>query len=429
MQSEFIFLLIPAICWLLLIPALVFAHRHSGHLPFAGVFFWVLLGLFLVFTPISDHLLGIRESFGFTLPRSFEINKTISLVYSLAMLGFGFGLSLAAFLLGKKQFTLPIRVEKGQFSAIRILYGFQLLVWMIYFLNLHFSGISLTGLFNPFNQSEAGILFSAAYSFPLLELFSAAIPVCLFLLLVQGENRRPVWWLFFLFWLMMSLLGGWRFRIILFGLFCLLYFFQSGKFKLKHGLFAFSLLISMAWLTLNRMAIAKRQFDFVTFDLSQFDLRVWNNEFSNCRTFRACLSLPAASEFPGIRGWMKEGPDEMPRLIALSKSWIPPGWPWNPNPALSQPEEFYLLFGWSGLFLMMAFVGMLCAWLDRLRNGFYARMFSVVMTALLFQWISRGYFPFQLKITLICLLPFLLLWIAGPYLSPNSNGNKAGSLQ
>lgn len=425
MNPDLFYLLIPAVCWLLLLVFLVFFRRKTGAFPLSSGFFLSLCGLFLVYVPVSDYLFGIRESYGFLLPYTPEINRTIAAVYSMAMIGFGAGSGISLLLLRKKEYSLPFRIGPENASSIRLLYGFQVLVWLVYFFNLSLSGISLTGLFNPLNQSESGILFSAAYRFPLLELFSASVPVCLFIQLTHKENKKALWWIFFLFWLLMSLLGGWRFRIILFALFCLLYFFQAGYPLKKALIFCALLATSMAWLTLNRMAIAKRQFELITFDLRLFDWKIFNNEFSNCRTFRACLCQPAADSFPGIQGWMKEGPDLAPGIIRFSKSWIPSGWPWNPNPALSQPEEFYFLFGFSGLFVMMAAIGLLCSWLDRIRSGFYSRIFSVLMTALLFQWFSRGYFPFQLKITLICLMPLLLLWFAGRYLSPQSHGNKA----
>lgn len=424
MLDEFMLLLLPGIIWLLLIPVLVFQFRKTRTLPVSSVFYWCLLGVFLVYTPVSDYLLGIRESFGFRLPYTPEINHSIALVYSLAMLGFASGLLLSFSLAGSRRFTIPVSGKWSGKGGIRLLYGFQLGVWLLYFFNLWSSGISLSGLFNPFHREEDGILFSAAFSFPLLELLAASVPVCLFLLMALKQYRKPVWWLFFLFWLLMSLLGGWRFRIILFGLFCLLLLVESGYRKKGFVLYLLVFVLSMAWLTLNRMAIAKRQFDLITFDLRQFDLSVFNNEFSNCRTFRACLSMPQAVSFPGFRGWMKEGPAMKPWIIQFSKSWIPDGWAWNPNPALSQPEEFYLLFGWTGLLLLMVFSGMLTACLDRMRHDLFSRLFALVFTALLFQWISRGYFPFQLKITVICLLPFLLLYFAGPYLSPDSDGNK-----
>jgi len=424
MSHELSFLLLPGVFWLMLIPILVFQFRRTAVLPVSSVFYWCLLGVFLIYTPLSDYLLGIREYFGFRLPYSHEINKTIARVYSLAMVGFAAGQIASFFLPAGRLFTIPVSDRWPGEGGIRLLYGYQLAVWLLYFFNLLASGISIGGLFNPFHRGEDGILFSAAFSFPLLELLSASVPVCLFLLMALKQYRKPVWWLFFLFWLLMSLLGGWRFRIILFGLFCLLLFVESGYRKKGFLLYLLLFVFSMAWLTLNRMAIAKRQFELVTFDLRQFDGSVFNNEFSNCRTFRACLSMPQADSFPGFRGWMKEGQAMKPWIIQFSKSWIPEGWPWNPNPALSQPEEFYLLFGLPGLLLLMVFSGMLTACLDRMRYDLFSRLFALVFTALLFQWISRGYFPFQLKITLICLLPFLLLWFAGPYLSPKSDGNK-----
>jgi hypothetical protein len=123
---------------------------------------------------------------------------------------------------------------------------------------------------------------------------------------------------------------------------------------------------------------------------------------------------------------MKSMGQEKPWIIEFTKSWIPPGWPWNPNPAVSQPEEFYLLFGLSGMCILMSLIGIYAAILDLFDRSFWWNGLKIVLTALLFQWFSRGYFPFQIKITLICLLPFLLLWLASSSLSPKSHGNPTG---
>ena len=419
--------LLPVLVFLSLLVSMIFPNRKFGIFPSASLFYLLLLGLFIVYLPMADQLLGVHSSFGFELPRNPEINTRIALVYFTAISGFALGFFLLSFLLRDKIIGPSISLSTD--TSSRILYGFQLLCWMLYFFNLLVSGISLSGIFNPFNQEERSILFSASYRYPLLELLSAAVPAALFLLFRLGKSGELKWWIFFIFWLMMSLLGGWRFRIILFALFFVFHWLEN-RFSFRKAVLIFILLpLSLAWLTLNRMAIAKRQFHLVTFDLRDFDLNLFNNEFSNCRTFRACLSQEGWDRFPGFAGWQKVPPEGKPAIIQFSKAWIPPGWPWNPNPALSQPEEFFLLFGFPGLLAGMAVVGSITAIADRLRKSFFASGLRIVFTAMLFQWVSRGYFPFQMKITLICLSPFLLLWIADSYLSRKTNENPARPVQ
>jgi hypothetical protein len=247
----------------------------------------------------------------------------------------------------------------------------------------------------------------------------------LFLLLQSGRKLGVLWWVFLIFWLVISILGGWRFRVILFVLF-LVFWQLSNVYRWKVFLSsAIILSLVLAWLTLNRMAIAKRQFDLITFDLTQFDPALFNNEFSNSRTFRATLSAPGADLAPGLNGWIKTDNSTKPWILEISKAWIPAGWPWNPNPALSQPEEFYLLFGLFGMSLAMLLIGIWTGFLGLIGGNKLSDAFQIVGTGLLFQWISRGYFLFQLKISVICLLPFLLLWILKPYLSGKINENAA----
>jgi hypothetical protein len=225
--------------------------------------------------------------------------------------------------------------------------------------------------------------------------------------------------------LVISILGGWRFRVILFVLF--LVFWQLTNVYRWKGLLSSAIILSLVlvWLTLNRMAIAKRQFDLITFDLTQFDPALFNAEFSNSRTFRATLSAPGFDLVPGIKGWMKSDKSTKPWILEISKAWIPAGWPWNPNPAFSQPEEFYLLFGLFGMSLAMFIIGIWTGFLGLIGGNRLSDAFQIVCTSLLFQWVSRGYFIFQLKISLVCLFPFLLLWILKPYLSGKINENPA----
>ena len=404
---------------------LMLGHKKGG-VSKPAIFYLFLLGVYLVYVPITDRLLGINSFFGYQLPFGKAIDTRIAIIYSLVIFSFSMGSLLPALFF--KRNSVSIRGLNGIEKSDRfrtVLYAWQVLVWGFFFFNLSASGISILGVFDPFNRSEQAILFSAAFRYPLLDLCTLSIPVCLFLLLQSGRKLGVLWWVFLIFWLVISILGGWRFRVILFVLF--LVFWQLSLAYRWKVLLSSAIILSLvlAWLTLNRMAIAKRQFDLITFDLTQFDPALFNNEFSNSRTFRATLSAPGADLAPGLNGWIKTDNSTKPWILEISKSWIPDGWPWNPNPALSQPEEFYLLFGLFGMSLAMFLLGIWTGFLGLIGGDKLSDAFQIVGTALLFQWISRGYFLFQLKITVICLLPFLLLWLLKPYLSGKINENEA----
>jgi hypothetical protein len=211
------------------------------------------------------------------------------------------------------------------------------------------------------------------------------------------------------------------------------------KFRtlLAGGLVVF---LAMALLSINRMAIAKRQFQYVTLDLRQFNPEQFNLEFSNSRTFRATLVYMDEYKVPqpGIKAWAdflenrtlpkSEFPEQArpkPWILSITKAWIPPGWAWNPNPAVTQMEEFFLTFGWLGLAIGMVFFGIWIRILDLPSNSLFVSTFKAVTIALLFQWISRGFFLFQLQITLVCFLPFFVLFLMASYLPNGSATDKA----
>jgi hypothetical protein len=425
MNEQLLTACFPLLLWLMALLVLLKLRKSAGVVPFSGLFYILLIGIFLIYIPLADAVLGVRTFYGFDMNFNHDINQTIAVTYCLALTGFISGFSLISLWAVKSEWRFFKCILNEKYSH-NWLYVFQLIVWIIYLVNIQISGIPITELFNLFNSSEKAILFSASFRFPLLELLAASVPVALFLQFRLGKHKNLIWWLFLFFWLIMSLLGGWRFRIILFVLF-LLFHFVDRKIPFRFWLAALLFIsVSMSWLTLNRMAIAKRRFDLVTFDLSQFNLALFNNEFSNSRTFRACLSQQGWENFHGIKGWMKTPGTNQPEIIAKSKAWIPPGWPWNPNPALSQPEEFFLLFGYGGLFLSMMVIGIFSGLVDRLRGGWFSDSLRLVVSGLFFQWFSRGYFPFQLKITIICLLPFLLLFLSHAYLPREPHANQTG---
>jgi len=408
-------------------------------------FFLCLHLIYLVWVPVTDRILNFNSFFGFSLPWSVEMDSTICGIYVAASLAFWCGYLLSNnFQPGLIQVKAKTRLKFNGPSVFKTLTILQILVWILILFNINASGISLAGLLNPSNQNENEILFSIAWKHPWIDLLSNVLPVCLFLQWYYKPKPSLPWFMLLGFWLIFSLLGGWRYRLILFLLFMGLGYLQTHtiKWKLVFPVLVF-LGFSMAWLTLNRMAIAKRQFDLITFDLRQFDLGILNTEFSNSRTFRASLSYMEKNNIshPRIESWTNfvsnkfqkkdsfpNGIRPKPWILEITKAWIPPGWPWNPNPAVSQLEEFYLTFGWFGMVFCMILVGIWVHFLDRITDNSLFLAGKIVCIALLFQWVSRGFFLFQLQITLVCLLPFLVLILLRSYLYDDSEKDPIGSV-
>ena len=433
-MEEFVVLfLIPLLALILPLFALKNSRKRT-----ALLFFLALHFIFIVWVPATDRWMNIQTFFGYTLSWSPDLDRLICGIYGLAIGSFWTGYLLSDRIPFSWKFSGSIpRTE----SLMGILYGIQVLIWALVLWNVLSSGMSVPGIFNPTNQSEKDILFSAEWRYPWIDLLSNALPVCLFLQYYFKPRITPVWVFFLLIWLGFSLLGGWRYRIILFCLFLVLHFLINRKWNLRIWIpAAFLLTLSMSWLTLNRMAIAKRQFHLITFDLSQFDFAAFNMEFSNSRTFRASLDHMEKMKtgHPGISAWtdvivnkfqdrnsFPDGKRPKPWILNATKSWIPPGWPWNPNPAVSQLEEFFLTFGWHVMALGMFLIGCWVRLLDAERTNLLWNAFRIVATALLFQWVSRGFFLFQFQITLVCLIPFAVLMVLGSYLPNDSTPDKA----
>lgn len=404
--------------------------------------FFLIISLYLVYNllvPVYDFLGGSLSFFGFQFPEASLLMPQMAWVYGCGL--FSFLLAYFLYPSQRKNYSAESTKPAESENFVNIMIGLQFGVWVLLFLNFHLSGIDIFQILNPENQEEKNILFSADLAIPGLDLLSNCLPVCLFLHFRFAKKPGIIWFLLFGFWLIFSLLAGWRYRIILFFLFIVFHFWDLRKLNgiriLTLGFFA---LLLFSWLTLNRMAIAKRQFQLITWDLRQFDLGILTNEFSNSRTFRGTLLYLESNpkmESDGLSWFRFVGNKWKPKtsfqnqtrpkpwILEVTKAWIPTGWPWNPNPAVSQMEELFLTFSYPGLVIGMALLGFWVAFLDFSRGGLIFSAFRLVAIALLFQWTTRGFFLYQIQISLFCLLPLGLLWGIRSYLPHAISYHKA----
>lgn len=425
-----------------LLPLALFFWAMAREKKKTGLGAWLIICLYLTYNllvPVADFLSKTDSFFGFQYPLSAILWPEMTRLYATGWCAF-----LAGYFLVKK-YSSPwepkFLLSPEPAWIPQLMTGVQVVVWFLIFLNYHLSGIELSQVLNPENREEKNILFSADWAIPGLDMLSNCLPVCLYLQWKFTKKRNGIWVIFFILWLVFSLLSGWRYRIILFFLFMVLHFLHHHNGKLTSLLLIFLAgTLIFSWLTLNRMAIAKRQFDLITFDLGQFDSGVFTNEFSNSRTFRATLiylnqhpekqsdglswfrfmanKLKSKSSFPG-------GIRPKPWILEVTKAWIPPGWPWNPNPAVTQMEEFFLTFGFWGLTAGMLMLGFWTSFLDFSSENSVFQGFKMICIALLFQWTTRGFFLYQMQISLVCIFPFAVLYILKPYLPHGIAGNKA----
>jgi len=431
-------------CFIQLIPFLVFwwiAKRLKINFELGLGLLLCLYFVYNIFVPIVDHQLGIHSFFGYSVPIQFILHLQQASVYALGLFSLLGGYLLCRFwLVGKKDDQIPSQSIQAQIPRIMVV--LQTTIWGLIIFNVNQSGISLFRIFDLSNQNESEILFSVDWKYPVVDLLSNCLPVCLFLQFRFSQKIDWKWIVLFCLWLIISLLTGWRYRIILFSLIIGLHFLINQKVSVyKYMLVLLSAALVFSWLTLNRMAIAKRQFDLITFNISKFDIQIFTNEFSNSRTFRATqiyLAENPQMQKLGYSSWIhfisnkfkpksnfpnQERPK--PWILKVTKAWIPAGWLWNPNPAVTQMEEFFLTFNWLGLLAGMCFVGFWAGFLDSRVSDPLFQSFKIIGIALLFQWTTRGFFLYQIQITIVCFLPFLLLWLAKPYLSRGTTSNKA----
>jgi hypothetical protein len=409
----------------------------------SGIFLVVLLYfIFNIFVPYIDYSLHINSFYGYKFTDDHIIELKQGYIYSIGIFSLFLGYYYLNFPLhkGYNKITNQNYYLYGKIPKYMVL--IQVILWILVFTNFWISGISIGNLFDLTNQNESDLLFSVLWKYPLIDMLSNCLPVCLFIQFKFSKKINWIWVVLFSLWLFISLLSGWRYRIILFFLFLILDFIILNNWSfIKISIGALFLSIALSWLTLNRMAIAKRQFHLITFDLSRFDIEIFTTEFSNSRTFKATnlyLNNHPDIEALGPGSWLVFLKNKLksktefqnlqrpkPWILEVTKAWIPPGWPWNPNPAVSQMEEFFLTFGWIGLVIGMFVVGLWVSFLDLSVNDPVFQCFKIVGIALLFQWTTRGFFLYQLQITIVCFFPFLLLWLAKPYLNNVAKRNKA----
>lgn len=399
--------------------------------------FSLCVGLYFLyefFVPVFDAVKGCESFFGFSIVGNRALHIQVFLVYLVGIISliFSYWLISKWFSSIKWQEIVPNLTIGNPEKAFKSIVIYQSVVWILVVFNIHQSGVSLISLLDFQNQSEKDILFSIHWHSHGIDLLSNSLSVALFLQFWIKRKTDWTWWAFFISWLTFCLLAGWRYRIILLMLFFVIYFLRTTKLSAKSILaICIFMFFSVSWLTLNRMAIAKRQFHLVTFDFSQFDSEILATELSNSRTFKASLiylktnqlargGLPSWLEYIGNKFLPKNtfpnGKRPAPWIIGATKNWIPPGWPWNPNPAVNQMEEYFLTFGWVGLVVGMILMGIWVAFLDFPSKNSFLISFQMIGTGLCFQWISRGFFLYQIQIALASFLPFLVLYFVARYL-------------
>jgi hypothetical protein len=303
---------------------------------------------------------------------------------------------------------------------------------------LTYSGVSLTELVDLKNSNTYLNLFGKQLAFP----FADRIPDFLLLPTLLLFIAKPKFaWPILVLTTVIFIAFGFRYRVILlYGAIWLTWFVQPKLLISYPQSWIRSFLISTLFvgffviglLTVNRLMLSARLFNKLTFDLSLLDTRLLVNETNNAQAFMRVLAYrgEAGISFPPLLNTtlaclverfipavaFSDGIKPKPQLlidIQNAFSSTPAGQ--TMHPAVTNMEEYYLDWGYTGLFICMGLFSFLCLFIGRITvllfNTYYFPV-GILLSVFVFQIISRGYMPQQVDIlfSLIAPLAVLYLW-------------------
>jgi hypothetical protein len=400
--------------WFVVLAAFFWVLRNSTwvhHIPFlAGL---LLLHLFVGVAPLYFWFFGPFTILSY--PYSAKFDKATG-IYLVGIMAFIAGYSSLYF---RKSKSVKIQLASYRSNclaqrAIPALLVFLIVCWIGVLLNFYLSGVNLAQVLNPSNRTPATMLFSIPIYNGFLESLANSF-ISILLLLFAFSGKKAWVWLLIGFHVCFFFLAGWRFRIMLMLLGIAVYYLPQVSFK---SIWKWSLAVSagfllMLWVSQNRMAISKRMFHLVSFSISDYDTFRIVHEVGSCRTFMATLLFIKENSIAPDFGasfylpiyWrfqpsshFEGGVRPKPPLLELEKAWIPKDVKQNLNPGVCNLEEYYLLLGWPGLIVLMAIFGLALHAIPKLRTTPLQTGAQVVYSAYLFQFVSRGYLPQQLKL-------------------------------
>ncbi|SDL60505.1 hypothetical protein SAMN05421823_10728 [Catalinimonas alkaloidigena] len=409
-------------------------HEKGGlraNLPYS-----LVLGLYFVFTfytPVVNVWAGNLTLYGHAFGAYVESGL---LLYSMGV---------AAFSLGYLLLPAPARRPlKSRWSAAWVQQKLPML-WGI-FAGVIFVNLLILGVLS--NRWSLTLLFYAGGYSPYLEACTDSLITLFTLALVCRVRLR---WLVvagvLLFGLFM--LAGWRYRIVMLliivGGWWLMQARVSPRFWTKAVLGTVLAGIVVMWITLNRAVIVHGWYEAITFDLTQFDESEIRYQTNNSQAFfsvleyldrpdvsfdygRTMFGFILVRPLPAFLFPEGQKPDP-PALTLLHQAFAPTDE--RVTAALTNLGEWYVAFGLPGVVLgMMAFGCLLSRFppprMARASTSDVAPMpeqrpaapvlhqtLYLLLTAWLFQYVTRGYLPQHVELAVYLMLPLgALAWWA-----------------
>ncbi|MES2388925.1 MAG: hypothetical protein V4543_13060 [Bacteroidota bacterium] len=420
-------------------------YRFGGLQRHAAFGFCMLIYFFLLFfTPACNYLLHTQTLNGISYAAYTEKGLSIYCLGLAAFTGIYFYTARNLPL-----FMLPQLLRKlVRTKAIHR--RLQLLFWLFLFimlLNIQLGGADLAAVFNFKTRNVQGIIFRSHNFSGWLEASNTCLVSVLILAAVYGIPRSRI-----LFWSLITgfffLFSGLRYRLILVLMGWSLNWFMKLGFSrrniLKITTFTFLAVISLQYLTINRWAIAKRRWEYLTPDITRFSIRTLLTETNNSQVFFCVLKYRDENNEPfdlgkGMFGgiitraipasFFPKGLKPLPRSLEVVIAATKPPDQRNGIGALSNIDEYYTSFGYPGV---VVFMGLLAYFLARMPVPMTEKISAVhkadmiqensilneqtdtlalyaILVPGLFQLLTRGYFPQQFELYVFLLLPLFLL--------------------
>lgn len=394
--------------------------------------------VYTVYTPVSNYFGGYHSLYGIDYVNYFSESIAVDIVGIFALsLGYWSSVHLRP--------TRPFQALQIRYDLrhpIIILSVLLLICFIALIINLVRASFDFSTLFDFHNQSNTPLLFGLSSPHPefnYIEALSDTL-VALLILLFNYKMPRRIWWILAFICGFYFLLAGWRYRFILLAVGCLAHYWYNLRWFPRDywrvTLLALSVVLGIAVLTLNRMAIASRQGEETTLDLTRFDNRLFAEQTINAQVFMLMLRYRDEHNIQADYGqsmFKQTAYRAMPTyMFTDSIKPYPPLLKWQSEAqgtsakgeirtgAITNLEEYYLSFGWVGLFLLASMLGFLLGRLVHFppTDDFYVGI-KLLLTAFMFQLITRGYFPQQVELFVYLMFPILLLRAISHYHIPD----------
>jgi hypothetical protein len=376
--------------------------------------------VFTLYTPTVNYWTGNTVLYGTDFS---DYHTQGMLIYTVGV--FAFSISYYLIARRKKYISFSFIQQLPDYSW-RWLDVFFYGCWIIIFLNVQLGGRNFIQMFDLTNPDWRLGVWGFEGAIPYLADIPDTLTAVLIMAIATSTKRTKL-----LCWIVptfvMFLLFGWRYRII----FVLLAFIFNYLLTQQNSRSTWAKLVAMLlvaglvvnFITLNRWAVAKREFDKVRWDLTLFTNDLLLNETNNSQTFFSTIKYIQEKNIPPDYGetmflftlyraiparFFENNKKPEPPNLAIMHQAFDPEIKGEGNPAICNIAEYYLSFRWLGVIVGMSILGILLALLSPDVQNLNYKAVYLTICAFLFQVITRGYFPQNVELLAYLSLPYFV---------------------